>query len=240
MKLEVIQESLWNEFDIDDTLLIVQLAALPVSLLMIILNQTNAWYSGNVQPDLIKDIKRKVYVTPILMLFNILFLGVPVVILAIDRWVFVYNSIAVFGVILITMAIKARFCKGVMLSDLSNYLYLLTSLWLTGLIIWATVAVHQNKYEKVSIVENGYFDYIAGVLIACNPLFLVLLVALIGCVCILALGVLALAFLLAFFAVLLAFFVVLLGLSALILALGITLGPIYACGLYVYNGCCKK
>ena len=222
MKLEAIQESLWNEFDIDDTLLIVQLAALPVSLLMIILNQTNAWYSGNVQPDLIKDIKRKIYITPILMLFNILFLGVPVVILTIDGWVAFYNGIAVFGVILIAMFIKACFCKGVMLFDLSNYLYLLTSLWLTGLITWATVAVHQNKYDHIGIVENGYFDYIAGVLIACNPLFLVMLFGMIGCVCILALGLLALALLLA--------------IVALLLAIGLTFGPIYL----VYYGCCKK
>ena len=189
---------------------------------MIILNQTNAWYSGNVQPDLIKDIKRKIYITPILMLFNILFLGVPVVILAIDRRIFVYNAIAVFGVILIAMVIIGCFFKGVTLSDLSNYLYLLTSLWLTGLIIWATVVVHQNKYEKVGMVENGYFDYIAGVLIACNPLFLVMLFGMIGCVCILALGLLALALLLA--------------IVALLLAIGLTFGPIYL----VYYGCCKK
>ena len=151
------------------------------------------------------------------MLFNILFLGVPVVILAIDRWVFVSNAIAVFGVILIALVIKACFCKGVMLFDLSNYLYLLTSLWLTGLITWATVVVHQNKYEKVGMVENGYFDYIAGVLIACNPLFLVMLFALIGCACILALGVLA-------------------------LALGVTLGPIVFCAGFVSGFCqeCKK
>ena len=213
----------WNKFDIDDTLLIVQLAALPVSLLMIILNQTSAWYSGNVQPDLIKDIKRKIYITPILMLFNILFLGVPVVILAIDREVAIYNGIAVFGVILIAMVIiRGCFCKRVTLPDLSNYLYLLTSLWLTGLITWATVAVHQNKYDHIGIVENGYFDYIAGVLIACNPLFLVILFALIGCVCILALGLLALALLLA--------------IVALALALGLTFGPIYV----VYYYCCKK
>ena len=217
---------LWNESDIDDTLLIVQLAALPVSLLMIILNQTNAWYSGNVQPDLIKDIKRKIYITPILMLFNILFLGVPVVILAIDRWVAIYNGIAVFGVILIAIVIiRGCFCKRVTLPDLSNYLYLLTSLWLTGLIIWATVAVHQNRYEKVGMVENGYFDYVAGVLIACNPLFLVMLFALIGCACILALGVLALALLLA--------------IVALVIALSVTFGPIYCC-IHLILKCCKK
>ena len=121
------------------------------------------------------------------MLFNILFLGVPVVILAIDRWVAIYNGIAVFGVILIAMVIiRGCFCKRVTLPDLSNYLYLLTSLWLTGLITWATVAVHQNKYDNIGMVENGYFDYIAGVLIACNPLFLLMLFALIGCACILA------------------------------------------------------
>ena len=156
------------------------------------------------------------------MLFNILFLGVPVVILTIDGRVAFYNGIAVLGVILIAMVIKACFCKGVMLFDLTNYLYLLTSLWGTGLITWATVAVHQNKYEKVGMVENGYFDYIAGVLIACNPLFLVILFALIGCVCILALGLLALALLLA--------------IVALALALGLTFGPIYV----VYYYCCKK
>ena len=167
------------------------------------------------------------------MLFNILFLGVPVVMLAIDRWVFVYNAIAVFGVILIAMVIKGCFCKRVMLSDLSNYLYLLISLWLTGLITWATVVVHQNKYDKVGMVENGYFDYIAGVLIACNPLFLVMIFGMIGCACILALGVLALALLLAFVALILAF-------AALILALFVTLGPIYACGYVAYYGCCKK
>ena len=162
------------------------------------------------------------------MLFNILFLGVPVVILAIDRLVFVYNAVAVFGVILIAIFIKARFCKGVMLFDLSNYLYLLTSLWLTSLITWATVAVHQNKYDHIGIVENGYFDYIAGVLIACNPLFLVMLFALIGCACILALGVLALALLLA--------------ILALALALAVTFGPIWCCG-YLIVSCydyCKK
>ena len=157
------------------------------------------------------------------MLFNILFLGVPVVILAIDRQVAIYNGIAVFGVILIAMVIiRGCFCKRVTLPDLSNYLYLLTSLWLTGLITWATVAVHQNKYDNIGMVENGYFDYIAGVLIACNPLFLLMLFALIGCACILALGVLALALLLA--------------LLALVLALAVTLGP-FVCCYYFVVGC---
>ena len=61
----------------------------------IILGQTKAWYSENPETDLIVDIKRKLFVTPVLILFNILFLGVPVVVVVLDKKVFLYNLGAV-------------------------------------------------------------------------------------------------------------------------------------------------
>ena len=84
---------------------LVQLVALPISLLMIMFGQANAWYSNNPEPDLTKDIKRKMLITPILMVFNVLFIGVPVVVLAIDEWMFLYNLIALVAVIIVLMVI---------------------------------------------------------------------------------------------------------------------------------------
>merc|ERR1719350_2552692 len=156
----------------------VQLAALPISLLMIILGQTNAWYGDILEFDLVKDIKRKVKITPLLIMINLLFLGVPVVVLAMDKYVAIYNMVAAFGVIVITLLIRLCFFRKFMLSDLSNYLYLLSSLWLTALIIWATVEgnVNRTEYQNVSIVQNEYFNIITGVLIACNPVVWVIVI----------------------------------------------------------------
>ena len=104
-------------------------------------------------------------------MINLLFLGVPVVLLAMDKYVFIYNMVAAFGVIVITLLVRLCFFRKFLLSDLTNYLYLLSSLWLTALIIWATVEgnINSAEYQNVSIVQNEYFNIITGVLIACNP-----------------------------------------------------------------------
>ena len=115
-------------------------------------------------------------------MINLLFLGVPVVLLAMDKYVAIYNMVAAFGVIVITLLVRLCFFRKFLLSDLTNYLYLLSSLWLTALIIWATVEgnINSAKYETVSIVQNEYFNIITGVLIACNPFFLAIVFAIVG------------------------------------------------------------
>ena len=95
-------------------------------------------------------------------MINLLFLGVPVVLLAMDKYVAIYNMVAAFGFIVITLLIRLhrsrKFIPTISISDLTNYLYLLLSLWLTALIIWATVEgnINSAKYETVSIVQNEY------------------------------------------------------------------------------------
>ena len=166
---------------------LVQLVALPISLLMIMLGQANAWYSNNPEPDLTKDIKRKMLITPMLMVFNVLFIGVPAVVLAIDKLVFLYNSIALVAVIVVLMVIN-KYCECFKFSNLSKSLYLLTSLWLTGLIIWATYSVKAGHYHEDPIIKTGYFDIISGVLIACNPISWVFVLFVISFVCLIAFG----------------------------------------------------
>ena len=126
-------------------------------------------------------------------MINLLFLGVPVVLLAMDKYVAIYNMVAAFGVIVITLLVRLCFFRKFMLSDLSNYLYLLSSLWLTALIIWATVEGNINaKYETVSIVQNEYFNIITGVLIACNPVVWAVVLFIVGIACCLALALIVL------------------------------------------------
>ena len=168
---------------------LVQLVALPISLLMIIFGQANAWYSNNPEPDLTKDIKRKMLITPILMAFNVLFIGVPIVILAVDKPLFLYNATALVAVIIVLVVIN-KCCNCFRFSNLSKSLYLLTSLWLTGLIIYLTVMANRdsNEYSEVNIINTEYFDIISGVLIACNPLPWVLVLFVISLVCLIAFG----------------------------------------------------
>ena len=127
-------------------------------------------------------------------MINFLFLGVPVVLLAMDKYVAIYNMVAAFGVIVITLLVRLCFFRKFLLSDLTNYLYLLSSLWLTALIIWATVEgnINSAKYETVSIVQNEYFNIITGVLIACNPVVLAVVLFIVGIPCCLIVLVLAL------------------------------------------------
>ena len=165
---------------------LVQLVALPISVLMIMFGQANAWYSKKPEPDLTKDIKRKMLITPILMVFNVLFIGVPVVVLAIDEWMFLYNLIARVAVSIVLMVIYKYF-KCFKFSNLSKSLYLLTSLWLTGLIIWATCQKAEN-YPEVNIFKTGYFHIISGVLIACNPISWVLVLFVISLACLIIFG----------------------------------------------------
>ena len=165
---------------------LVQLVALPISLLMIMFGQANAWYSNNPEPDLTKDIKRKMLITPILMVFIVLFIGVPVVVLAIDEWFFLYNSIALVAVTVVLMVFN-KCCKFIRFSNLSKALYLLRSLWLTGLIIWATCQKAEN-YPEVNIIKTEYFDIISGVLIACNPISWVLVLFVISLACLIVFG----------------------------------------------------
>jgi hypothetical protein len=164
--------------------ILVQLVALPISLLMNMFGQANAWYSNDPEPDFTKDIKRKMLITPILMVFNVLFIGVPAVVLAIDKWVFLYNSIALVAVIIVLMV----FNKCFKFSNLSKSLYLLTSLWLTSLIIWATYSVNTGYYRDDPIIKAGYFDIISGVLIACNPISWVLVLFVISLACLIVFG----------------------------------------------------
>ena len=167
---------------------LVQLVALPISLLMIIFGQANAWYSNNPEPDLTKDIKRKMLITPILMAFNVLFIGVPIVILAVDKPLFLFNATALVAVIIVLVVIN-KCCNCFRFSNLSKSLYLLTSLWLTGLIIWVTYSVEvAGHYSDANIVKSKYFDIISGVLIACNPLPWVLVLFVISLVCLIAFG----------------------------------------------------
>ena len=118
-------------------------------------------------------------------MINLLFLGVPVVLLAMDKYVAIYNMVAAFGVIVITLLVRLCFFRKFLLSDLTNYLYLLSSIWLTALIIWATVEgnINSAKYETVSIVQNEYFNIITGVLIACNPVVWAVVLIIVGIAC---------------------------------------------------------
>ena len=131
-------------------------------------------------------------------MINLLFLGVPVVLLAMDKYVAIYNMVAAFGVFVITLLVRLhrsrKFIPTISISDLTNYLYLLLSLWLTALIIWATVEgnINSAKYETVSIVQNEYFNIITGVLIACNPVVWVVVLFIVGIACCLIVLVLAL------------------------------------------------
>ena len=127
-------------------------------------------------------------------MINLLFLGVPVVLLAMDKYVAIYNMVAAFVVIVITLLIRLCFFRKFMLSDLTNYLYLLSSLWLTALIIWATVEgnINTSEYKNISIVQNGYFNIITGVLIACNPVVLPVVLFIAGIAFCLALALIVL------------------------------------------------
>ena len=127
-------------------------------------------------------------------MINLLFLGVPVVLLAMDKYVAIYNMVAAFGVFVITLLVRLCFFRKFLLSDLTNYLYLLSSLWLTALIIWATVEgnINTSEYKNISIVENGYFNIITGVLIACNPVVWAVVLFIVGIACCLIVLVLAL------------------------------------------------
>ena len=136
--------------------------------------------------------KRKIKITPLLVLINLLFIGVPVVLLVIDRDVFIYNAVTAIGVILIAILVRRCFFKQFNLSDLSNYLFIFMSLWLSALMIWATVVGNLNpKYKNVSIIENNYLNIIAGVLIGCNPVILAFALAIICLACVVALAAVA-------------------------------------------------
>ena len=127
-------------------------------------------------------------------MINLLFIGVPVVLLVIDRYVFIYNAVTAVGVILIAMLVRRCFFKNFDLSDLTNYLFIFMSLWLSALMIWVTVAANFNsKYKDVSIIKNNYLNVIAGVLIGCNPVILALAAAIICLACAIALAAVALA-----------------------------------------------
>ena len=127
-------------------------------------------------------------------MINLLFLGVPVVLLAMDKYVAIYNMVAAFGVIVITLLVRLCFFRKFLLSDLTNYLYLLTSIWLTALIIWATVEgnINASEYQDISIVQNEYFNIITGVLIACNPVVWAVVLFIVGIACCLALALIVL------------------------------------------------
>ena len=138
--------------------------------------------------------KRKIKITPLLVLLNLLFIGVPVVLLVIDRDVFIYNAVTAIGVILIAMLVRRCFFKNFNLSDLSNYLFIFMSLWLSALMIWVTVVGNLNsEYKDVSIIENNYLNIIAGVLIGCNPVILAFAFTIVCLACVVALGLAALA-----------------------------------------------
>ena len=168
---------------------LVQLVALPISLLMIMLGQASAWFAKNPEPDLTTDIKRKVMITPILVVFNVLFIGVPAVVLAIDKFVFLYNLIALVAIIIVFMTIiKCCKCGQKAIVNVSKCLYLLASVWLTGLIIWATYSAKANHYPEVNIIKSGYFDIVSAVLIACNPIAWLFVLLVISLACLIVFG----------------------------------------------------
>ena len=168
---------------------LVQLVALPISLLMIMLGQASAWFAKNPEPDLTTDIKRKVMITPILVVFNVLFIGVPAVVLAIDKFVFLYNLIALVAIIIVFMTIiKCCKCGQKAIVNVSKCLYLLASVWLTCLIIWATYSAKANHYPEVNIIKSGYFDIVSAVLIACNPIAWLFVLLAITLACLITFG----------------------------------------------------
>ena len=99
--------------------------------------------------DLIEDIKRKAKVTPILLMINMLFLGVPIFIAVMDGnekvgeggWViFGSNFGSMIIVILCALLVKEKcFKEKVTMPEMTSYLYVLISIWLTILISVMTV-----------------------------------------------------------------------------------------------------
>ena len=136
----------------------IQMISLPISLLMIIVGQANTWYEKEPVSDLIQDIKRKVFLSPLLLMLNVGFLGVSVVILVINEWVFLGNLAAMVLVLLMIICSSSKsVIKG----------FVAMHIWFLALIIWSIVEVniHREKYSGISIVEMNYFNTIAGIIV---------------------------------------------------------------------------
>ena len=123
---------------------------------MIIVGQANGWYEREPENDLLEDIKRKVLISPILLMLNVGFLGVAVMILVINEWVFLGNLAAMVIVLLMIVCSTSNLIVG----------FVTMHFWFLALIIWsiAEVNTHLDKYSGIGMVEKNYFNTIAGII----------------------------------------------------------------------------
>ena len=72
----------------------VQLVAIPPSVIMVLMGQAKSWYANQPEQSLMEDIKRKVFVLPLLVAWDFVLIGAGIVICIVDFTMFMITMVS--------------------------------------------------------------------------------------------------------------------------------------------------
>ena len=73
---------------------LVQLVAIPPSVIMVLMGQTKSWYSNEPEQSIREDIKRKLFVLPLLIGWDFVLIGAGIVICIVDFTMFMITMVS--------------------------------------------------------------------------------------------------------------------------------------------------
>ena len=170
---------------------------------MILYSQSNAWYAGKPEENLVQDITRKMALSLVLLMPNLAVLGVGVIVVLMGSW----NIVAYFFAGICSILIIGCCCAHVCACCLNLIFCLITCgcckefeikipkssiliasllllyIFLFGNMIWTTVEANTNPGAYYAfIIRKGHFNTMAGIILSIGFLPVILMILLLAVV----------------------------------------------------------
>jgi len=153
---------------------LVQLVAIPPSVIMVLMGQAKSWYANQPEQSLMEDIKRKVFVLPLLVAWDFVLIGAGIVICIVDFTMFMITMVS-FLVFFRVLGIVSTKCLKLKTKEQKSWFMflklILIAFWSMCNMIW-TLATYEDP-ENVVIIHTFAKITIFAILVFAVMLFIV-------------------------------------------------------------------
>ena len=133
----------------------IQLVSIPPSVIIVLVGQAKSWFVNEPEESIIEDIKRKLFVLPFLMAWDVALVGAGITICIVSFKLFLINMVSFMVFMRVLGIISTRFMKLKTMSQRSWFTVLklvAVAIWVFCFMTW-TIATYENP-ENDYIIHN--------------------------------------------------------------------------------------
>ena len=151
--------------------------SIPASLITVLIGQTKSWYANEPEKSLIEDIKRRIFVLPLVIAWDFVLFGAGIAICIIQFKLFIINMISFLVFFRCLGIVSGKFLKLKSKSQKSLFTVfklLLVDIWSFAFMVW-TILMGPSVMTEGK--EDGYYviNIIAKITIFANIFFAILI-----------------------------------------------------------------